>query len=154
MKLKMLVIKVKDIGSKFSSTKIFCFIENALIVLKNNNACSFLVLCQRASFFLKIFNHRNGDRPDAADVLILFTDGRAHDFKLAKKHAARMKERNIKIITIAAGHEAKNPKAKLVKQLEEIASDPLNVYKVDFSELGEITDRLIHVDCVIVPQKI
>ncbi|XP_028415528.1 collagen alpha-6(VI) chain-like isoform X2 [Dendronephthya gigantea] len=98
-----------------------------------------------------IFNHRNGDRPDVADVLIIFTDGEAHDFEVAKKHAQEMKKRNIRIITIAAGPDAKNPKAALVKQMEALASDPLNVYTVDFSELNDIVDRLIDIDCSIVP---
>lgn len=101
---------------------------------------------------LQIFNHRNGDRPDVADVLIIFTDGEAHDFEIAKKHAQEMKKRNIRIITIAAGPDAKNPKAALVKQMEALASDPLSVYNVDFSELNDIVDRLIDIDCSIVPR--
>ena len=84
-------------------------------------------------------------------MLIVFTDGQAHDFKIAQRHAEEMKKRNIKIITIAAGPDAKNPKAKLVKQMEAIASDPLNVYRVDFSELNDIVDRLIDIDCYVVP---
>lgn len=64
-----------------------------------------------------------------------------------------MKQRNIKIITIAAGPDAKNPKAKLVEQMEAIASDPLNVYRVDFSELNDIVDRLIDIDCQVVIPK-
>ena len=86
-------------------------------------------------------------------MLILFTDGHAHDFSLAKIHAEKMKKRNIRIITIAAGPDAKNPKAKLVEQMEAIASDPLNVYRVDFSELNDIVDRLIDIDCYLVPQE-
>ena len=80
-------------------------------------------------------------------MLILFTDGQAHDFSLAKTHADEMKKRNIRIITIAAGPNAKNPKSKLVEQMEALASDPLNVYKVDFSELNDIVDRLIDIGC-------
>ena len=85
--------------------------------------------------------------------MILFTDGHAHDFDLAKKHADEMKKRNIKIITIAAGPDAKSPKAKLAKQMEELASDPLNVYKADFSELNDIVDKLVDIDCYIVPRE-
>ena len=80
----------------------------------------------------------------------MFTDGQAHDFNIAKRHANEMKQRDIKIITIAAGPDAKNPKAKLVQQMESIASDPLNVYTVDFSELNDIVDRLIDIDCQVV----
>jgi hypothetical protein len=87
-------------------------------------------------------------------VLILFTDGQAHDFSIARKHAVLMKKRNIRIITIAAGPDAKNPKAKLVEQMEALATDPLNVYKVDFSELNDIVDRLIDIDCYVVSRKI
>lgn len=65
-----------------------------------------------------------------------------------------MKKRNIRIITIAAGPDAKNPKAKLVEQMEALATDPLNVYKVDFSELNDIVDRLIDIDCYVVSRKI
>ena len=83
-------------------------------------------------------------------MLILFTDGRAHDFKLALKHAKAMRSRNIHIITIAAGQEAKNP--KLLDQLKQIVNDPLEVYTSEFSELTDIVDRLIDIDCVIQPK--
>lgn len=98
----------------------------------------------------QIFNHRSGDRPNAQDVLIIFTDGRAHDFNIALKHAKAMRSRNVHIIAIAAGHEAKDP--KLLKQLKQIVSDPLEVYTSEFSELTDIIDRLIDIDCVVQPR--
>lgn len=60
-----------------------------------------------------------------------------------------MKSRNIRIIAIAAGQEVKSRNAKLVKQLEDIASDPLDVYTAEFSELSDIVDKLIDIDCVV-----
>lgn len=61
-----------------------------------------------------------------------------------------MKKRNIRIITIAAGPDARKSKATLVQQMEALASDPLDVYKAHFSELNDIVDRLIDIDCHLV----
>ena len=80
-------------------------------------------------------------------MLILFTDGRAHDIDVAVKHAERMRARNIRIVAIGAGEQAKNP--KFVAQLESIATSQLDVYTSEFSELTDIVDRLIDIDCAI-----
>ena len=80
-------------------------------------------------------------------MLVLFTDGRAHDIDIAKEHAKRMKERNIRIVAIGAGEKANDP--ELVEHLESIATSQLDVYTSEFSQLTNIVDRLIDIDCAI-----
>lgn len=40
----------------------------------------------------EIFSPVNGDRPDVRNVLMLFTDGAATDFEVAKVEAAKLKK--------------------------------------------------------------
>ena len=40
----------------------------------------------------EVFSPLKGDRPDVRNVLMLFTDGAASDFEVAKEEAAKLKK--------------------------------------------------------------
>lgn len=96
-------------------------------------------------FFYQIFTGQGADRPDVKDILILFTDGNAHDLPVAREQAKRMKERNITLVTIGAGKDDSLMKFK--KELEEMASGPEYSMTVNFDELEVFAQKAFPLVC-------
>ena len=91
-------------------------------------------------------NHEGGDRPGVDDVLILFTDGYAHDLRLALTEAELLKKNGVRIITIAAGE--KDNIDHFRKELQIMASDPVtDALTVDFKDISNFANEVIPVIC-------
>jgi hypothetical protein len=93
----------------------------------------------------KVFNKFGGDRPLVDDILILFTDGTAHDLPLAHEMASALKSRGIKILGIAAG---KKEQVRNVRgELEEMVTDKKDIITVDFPDLASYATKLLRITC-------
>ena len=103
---------------------------------------------QRNALFVhtfQVFNKYRGDRPLVNDTLILFTDGNAHDLRLAHEMADAMKSRNIKIVGVAAGSEEEVERFK--PELEEMVTNKNDIISVDFPDLATFATKLLRVTC-------
>ena len=79
------------------------------------------------------------------DILILFTDGTAHDLPLAHEMASALKSRGIKILGIAAG---KKEQVRNVKgELEEMVTNKKDIITVDFPDLASYATKLLRITC-------
>ena len=103
--------------------------------------------------FLKVFNGKGGDRPDAPDVLILFTDGQATD-KQGKnfqvEEAQKLKDKGVKVMTVGMGVE--KTIAKFRSKLKDMASkasgsDDKLQFEAEFEQLDSISDALVKEAC-------
>ncbi|XP_028415983.1 von Willebrand factor-like [Dendronephthya gigantea] len=99
-----------------------------------------------------IFNGKNGDRSDAPDVLILFTDGIATDTALVDQfeEAKKLKDAGVKIITVAMGGQDFIDKYR--ENLRRLASvdestDQVLQFEADFENLNKITSKLVQGAC-------
>ena len=81
-------------------------------------------------------------RPDAKDLIVIFTDGQAHDAYEAKQYAASMKKMGVKILGIGAGHHL----SRFISDLEEMSSGPENVFTFSFANLNESVAQKIVAD--------
>ena len=95
------------------------------------------------SSFQQIFNGTGVDRPGVPNILILFTDGLAHDIRLAYRQAEELKRKGTRIIAIGAGREA----SKVFEQIKRVASREEDAHKSNFDKLSGIVDDLLDVVC-------
>lgn len=86
-----------------------------------------------ASFEFQVFTGSGYDRPDAKDLVIVFTDGQAHDAKEANEYSAILKRNGVRILGIGAGPYLN----RFISELEQIASDPGSVFTFTFGNLTE-----------------
>ena len=78
------------------------------------------------------------------NILILFTDGSAHRFSLAKRQATELKSKGTRIIGIGAGEKVDN---RVFGQIRQIVSSEKDAHKSKFDELSGIVDDLLDVVC-------
>ena len=104
-----------------------------------------ITMCNNFPFYFssQIFTGKNGDRPYAENILILLTDGKAHDIEKAYKEAKKMKtEKNrVRVVTIAAGANVS------VKNLKKIASRKEDLLKVQYSDFHGFAEKVTSVVC-------
>ena len=96
-----------------------------------------------------MFTVDGDDRPDVQDILIIFADGKASDKWTRKpaKIAQKLKDRNVRIITILSGRY----REKIVKEYEKIASSPSDVFVVDFDHLHDTMVEIVDEYCTETP---
>lgn len=68
----------------------------------------------------KVFNGRDGDRPDAKNILLLFTDGESADPHTALAETTKLKTRGTHVMSVGFG--PKKSVAKFKHELEELAT--------------------------------
>jgi lysine/ornithine N-monooxygenase len=95
-------------------------------------------------FLLQVFNGTGVDRPRVPNILILFTDGLAHDIRLAYRQASELKAKNTRIIVIGAGKR----KNEVFHQINSMATSREDAHKSDFDQLSGIVDDLLDVVCI------
>lgn len=93
----------------------------------------------------QVFNGARGDRVGIRDVLILLTDGEAHETDDAIREAGMLKDDDVSIISIGVGQGENNE--SFFNLLKGMASNPEYVFKVSFSELDTILDGVIKAAC-------
>lgn len=93
--------------------------------------------------FHQIFTGKGGDRPDVPNILIVFTDGSAHDIHLAYTQANELKQRGTRIIGIAAGNDVE----RFYYQLKRLVSRTEDAHRSKFDQLSGIVDDLLDVVC-------
>ena len=100
-------------------------------------------------FSSQIFTGKNGDRPYAENIMILLTDGIAHDIEKAYDEAKKMKikKNGVRVVTIAAGTNVS------VKNLEKIASRKEDLLEVQYSDFSEFAEKAISVVCNSSPKQ-
>ncbi len=77
--------------------------------------------------------------------MILFTDGNAHDLKIARKQADILKRNGALVITIGAGKEES---LRLFRQeLIDMASSPEYALTVDFDQLEYFAEKAFPLMC-------
>ncbi len=79
------------------------------------------------------------------DILILLTDGNAHDLQLAHQMADAMKSRDIKIVGIAAGKKEKVEQFKV--ELEGMVTNKDDIISVDFPDLATFATKILRITC-------
>ena len=92
----------------------------------------------------QIFNGTGVDRPRVPNILILFTDGLAHDIRLAYHQADELKRKNTRIVVIGAGERAN----EVFQEIKSMATSEEDAHKSDFDQLSGIVDDLLDVVCV------
>ena len=96
----------------------------------------------------QVFNGdpENGDRPGVKDVLIIFTDGNAHDIRVALEQAEVIKSRGVRVITIGAG--TKRSIWKFQDELKKMCTDPKRDFiMVDFEDLSGFANEAFPLIC-------
>jgi collagen type VI alpha len=88
------------------------------------------------------FSKSAGDRNNAANIVIVMTDGKSRNSSLTKQEANRLHRAGIKVFAIGIGN-------KIFKdELKNIASSPENVFTVvSFSVLDTILSQLKKSTC-------
>lgn len=99
-------------------------------------------------------NHRK----DIDDVVLLFTDGEPRarkrkwireQYEMAGKYSAELMARNVSIVALAVGEEAKKPEFK-----KNIASWSTYMFTSGFKDLNKVLDKIIKKSCGIKPCKL
>ena len=101
---------------------------------------------------LQIFNGEGGDRGDAANVMILFTDGVTTDTNKVDQfeEAKKLKDAGVKVITLAMG--SKNFIDQSRQTLQKLASVDEDTGQVlqfasGFENLNDLTAKLVKEAC-------
>ena len=92
----------------------------------------------------QMFTSWNGDRPDAANVIILITDGKSNNRDATLQEAVETRKAGIHVIVIGVGQSVGT------QELAGIASDPdyENMYTVvNFYALSGIMDSILVGTC-------
>ena len=96
-------------------------------------------------FTNQVFSGGAGDRPGIDDIVIVFTDGNAHDITVAREQANILKSKGVLVITIGAG---KKSEVKLFqKELTDMASAPEYAMTVDFDQLEFFAEKAFPLVC-------
>jgi hypothetical protein len=77
------------------------------------------------------------------NILILFTDGLAHDIRLAYDQAEDLKKKGTRLIVIGAGKRAN----EVFEQIKRMASREEDAHQSKFDQLSGIVDDLLDVVC-------
>ncbi|CAB3978244.1 Hypothetical predicted protein [Paramuricea clavata] len=93
----------------------------------------------------EIFTGRNGDRPGISDIVILFTDGNAHDLSKAREQSKILREKGILVITIGAG--TKESLRTFKQELIDMASSPEYAMTVNFEQLEFFAEKAFPLVC-------
>lgn len=101
--------------------------------------------------FSQVFTKTHGDRPDVPDILILFTDGNAHDKKLAQTQADFLKKKGVLVITIGAG--SKSSLRIFRQELTKISSGPEYSLLVDFENIQYFAEKVFPIVCDYMKKK-
>ena len=90
---------------------------------------------------------KTGDRPNVPDILVVLSDGQAHDQKLALQQADLMKKSGVTILCIGVG----KPRTvqSFLNQLKKLASKPSYVFKCEFNALTTIENVLASKMCSV-----
>ena len=89
-----------------------------------------------------MFNGKGGDRPDAKNVILLFTDGHAADPHIAKAATKEMKARGDHVMTVGFGPKRSIERFK--DELETMSSNKeKDVFLNGFSDMENIARRLV-----------
>ena len=94
--------------------------------------------------YTNMFTLGNGDRQDAPNVAVVFTDGESNDPQATMQEAFKAKTNNIHIITVGIGSWVKN------EELQGIASYPYTSNKISvdsYKGLYQISDMLHNLFC-------
>ena len=91
---------------------------------------------------LKVFNGNNGDRSAIENVLVIFSDGRAHDITTAFREANIMKERNVRIIAMTVSEYGDVP-----NNLRKLATRPEYAISIKFSNTAQSAKKLVSMIC-------
>jgi hypothetical protein len=94
------------------------------------------------SQYSQVFNGYNGDRSAVENVLVIFSDGRAHDIRTAYREANYMKERNIRIITMVVSEYGDVP-----DNLRRLASVPKYAISIKLSNAVQSAKKLVSMIC-------
>lgn len=91
---------------------------------------------------MKVFNGKGGDRPEAKNVILLFTDGHAADPHIAQAATKRMKARGDHVMTVGFG--ARGSIARFKPELEAMSSNKeKDVFLNGFEDEAAIEHRLV-----------
>ena len=94
---------------------------------------------------MQVFTGQNGDRPGISDIAMIFTDGNAHDFRIARKQAKILKEKGVLVITIGAG--TKESLRSFKQELIDMASSPEYALTVNFEQLEYFAEKVFPLFC-------
>ena len=94
---------------------------------------------------MQVFTGQHGDRPGIPDIIILFTDGNAHDIRIARKQAKILREKGVLVITIGAG--TKESLRSFEQELIDMASSPEYALTVDFDQLEYFAEKAFPLFC-------
>ncbi|XP_046857342.1 collagen alpha-6(VI) chain-like isoform X3 [Xenia sp. Carnegie-2017] len=86
-----------------------------------------------------VFTGTGGDRPEADNLVVIFTDGQAHDAAEAKEYAEILKKRGVRILGIGAGPYL----SRFISELEQMVSGPEDLFTFTFKNLKEEIGRAI-----------
>ena len=91
-------------------------------------------------------NPLDGDRPGVQNVLIIFSDGNAHDLSVALEQAEILKARGVRVITIGAGVKA--DVREFEDELKQMSSNPeTDFLTVDFGDLSSFANKAFPLIC-------
>lgn len=94
---------------------------------------------------MQVFTGQNGDRPGIPDIAMIFTDGNAHDFRIAREQAKILKEKGVLVITIGAG--TKESLRSFKQELIDMASSPEYALTVNFEQLEYFAEKAFPLFC-------
>ena len=90
-------------------------------------------------FIVHVFTGIGGNRPEADNLVVIFTDGEAHDAAEAKEDAEILKKRGVRILGIGAGPYL----SRFISELEQMVSGPEDLFTFTFKNLKEEIGRAI-----------
>ncbi|XP_028413996.1 collagen alpha-1(XIV) chain-like [Dendronephthya gigantea] len=90
----------------------------------------------------EVFNGQAGDRSTVENVLVIFSDGRAHDISRAYREAGYMKEKDVRIIATAVSDSGYIP-----EELRRLATHRKDVLAIDLSNSAHYAKELASMIC-------